>query len=71
MADSGDGLDDANFDENVANSAILRLYVFEKWIHDELKKAVPPTGLNFAEHFYETYDLWDKIFDNQINLAIE
>lgn len=32
LADAGDGLDDANFDEMVANSAILRLFVFEKWI---------------------------------------
>lgn len=31
LADAGDSLDDANFDEMVANSAILRLYVFEKW----------------------------------------
>ena len=32
LADSGDSLDDANFDEQVANAAILRLFVFEKWI---------------------------------------
>lgn len=29
LADSGDGLDDANFDEKVANAAILKLYVIE------------------------------------------
>lgn len=38
LADAGDSLDDANFDELVANSCILRLFVFEKWIVDELKK---------------------------------
>jgi len=32
MADSGDSLDDANFDEKTANSAIMKLYIFEKWI---------------------------------------
>lgn len=32
LADAGDSLDDSNFDEMVANSSILRLYVFEKWI---------------------------------------
>ena len=39
LADAGDSLDDANFDELVANSAILRLFVLEKWIQDEFKKA--------------------------------
>jgi leucyl-tRNA synthetase len=34
LADAGDGLDDANFDEKVANSLILRLYTFRKWITD-------------------------------------
>lgn len=38
LADAGDGLDDANFDESVANSSIMRLFVFEKWISDEIKK---------------------------------
>lgn len=32
LADSGDTLDDANFDEQVANKAILRLFILEKWI---------------------------------------
>lgn len=32
LADAGDSLDDANFDELVANSAILRLFVFESWV---------------------------------------
>ena len=48
LADAGDTLDDANFDEQVANSAILRLYVFERWILEELRKAVPEEGLDFA-----------------------
>ena len=34
LADAGDGLDDANFDESVANASILKLYTFEKWIGD-------------------------------------
>ena len=29
LADSGDSLDDANFDESVANAAILKLFVLE------------------------------------------
>jgi leucyl-tRNA synthetase len=41
LADAGDSLDDANFDEQVANAAILRLFVFERWIAEEIKKHVP------------------------------
>lgn len=32
LADAGDGLDDANFDTDVANAAIMKLCVLEKWI---------------------------------------
>ena len=49
LADSGDSLDDANFDELVANSSILRLYVFEKWTQEEFKKNIPVGGLDFNQ----------------------
>ena len=70
LADAGDGLDDANFDELVANSAILRLYVFEKWISEEIRKNVPADGLDFA-HAHEGLDQWDLILENELNHAIE
>lgn len=69
LADSGDSLDDANFDENVANSAILRLFVLEKWIIDEIKKQIPDEGLDYSKQ--PEYDSWDNILDNEINYAIE
>ena len=68
LADAGDGLDDANFDESVANSAIMRLFVFEKWISTELSKAFPQGGTDLS--LYSSFDLWDQIFDNEINSAI-
>ena len=68
LADAGDSLDDSNFDEMVANSAILRLFVFEKWIQDELKKNLPEV-LDFAQQ--PAYDLWDTILANELNYAIE
>jgi len=37
LGDAGDTLDDANFDETVANAAILKLFVLEEWI----KKYMP------------------------------
>lgn len=32
LADAGDTIDDANFEESIANSSILKLYTFDKWI---------------------------------------
>ena len=32
LADSGDSLDDANFETEFANNAILKLFTFEEWI---------------------------------------
>lgn len=69
LADAGDSLDDANFDENVANSVILRLFVLEKWISEEVKKHVPSTGLDYANQ--PEYDLWDQILENELNYAID
>jgi leucyl-tRNA synthetase len=72
LADSGDSLDDANFDELVANSAILRLYVFERWIAEEIKKYVPAEGLDFAlANDTSSYDTWDHILENELNYAID
>lgn len=69
LADAGDSLDDANFDEMVANSSILRLFVFEKWIQEEFKKNIPTEGLDFNNQ--GEYDLWDSILENELNNAIE
>ena len=69
LADSGDSLDDANFDELVANSAILRLYIFEKWASEEIRKHVPAEGLDFSQDSH--HDLWDNIMINELNNAIE
>jgi len=32
LSESGDTLEDANFDEKVANASILKLYALERWI---------------------------------------
>jgi len=39
LADAGDTLDDANFDEAVANQAILKLFVFEQWVETHISKS--------------------------------
>lgn len=69
LADAGDSLDDANYDEQVANAAILKLFVFEKWINEEIKKQIPEEGLDFSNQ--PEYDTWDHILNNEINQAIE
>lgn len=69
LADAGDGLDDSNFDEQVANMAILRLFVFEKWLQEEIKKFIPAEGLDFSKQ--PELDTWDKILDNEMTYVIE
>jgi leucyl-tRNA synthetase len=69
LADAGDGLDDANFETDVANASILKLFTLEKWIQDNIKLAIPDGQIDFAPH--KTGDLWDTIFENAINTAID
>lgn len=69
LADAGDSLDDANFDEQVANAAILRLYVFERWIADELEKHFKGQGIDFAQE--QPYDLWDQILESELAYAVD
>lgn len=70
LADAGDGLDDANFDTDVANATILKLFTLEKWIQDNVKNAIPDGAVDFAPYKAD-FDLWDSIFENAINHAIE
>lgn len=70
LADAGDGLDDANFDTDVANASILKLYIFEKWLQDNIKSSIPDGKVDFKKHA-QNLDLWDQIFLNAINNAIE
>jgi leucyl-tRNA synthetase len=70
LADAGDTLDDANFDTDVANASILKLFVFEKWIQDNLKVAIPEGQIDFGAS-RENFGLWEKIFENAINSAVE
>lgn len=69
LADAGDGLDDANFDTDVANATILKLSTLEKWIEENIKKAIPDGKFDFANDA-ANFDLWDNIFENAINSAI-
>ena len=63
LADAGDSIDDANFTDTVANSAILKLYTLHEWIIDTLE-----TVSTFRTDEKNFFDLG---FENEINIAIE
>jgi leucyl-tRNA synthetase len=65
LADAGDSLDDANFDEQVANAAILKLFVLESWI-----KTHAVFNKDIGDHDVASYNLWDRIVANEMNLII-
>lgn len=81
LADAGDGLDDANFDETVANSTILRLFELRKWCEEMVKEAqlvdTPEQYVQARENErLKNYDViqrtgpklfWDEVFENELN----
>ncbi|EEB06943.1 cytoplasmic leucine-tRNA ligase Lrs1 [Schizosaccharomyces japonicus yFS275] len=63
LADAGDTVDDANFEEATANAAILRLYTQEAWSREMVeKKDTLRDG---------PYNFHDTVFDNELNQIIE
>lgn len=65
LGDAGDTLDDANFEETVANAAILKLFVLEEWIKKNLPKEV-----DFSHYDKSKFDSWDQIIDNELTRII-
>lgn len=63
IADAGDSVDDANFTDTVANSAILKLYTLHEWIVDTLQTV---ETMRTGEK-----TIFDLGFENEINVAIE
>ncbi|CAK7226533.1 cytosolic leucyl tRNA synthetase [Sporothrix bragantina] len=61
LADAGDGIEDANFEETVANATILRLYELRKWAQE----TVADESLRSGE-----LTLFDKMFDNEMNTLV-
>jgi len=81
LADAGDGMDDANFDESVANSNILRLFELRKWCEDMVREAqlvatpaeyikVREAGKSKAADAVQRNGakvFWDELFENELN----
>jgi len=66
LCDAGDTLDDANFDEAVANAAIMKLFVLDGWIQTNFTKE----PLDFSKDDPSQYTLWDKLLMNEISKAL-
>ncbi|KZV71751.1 leucine-tRNA ligase [Peniophora sp. CONT] len=62
LADAGDGVDDANFDEKSANANILRVHTLIGWCEEVIKGKA---NLRNGELNYH-----DKVFENEINNLI-
>ncbi|KAI9760751.1 MAG: 2-isopropylmalate synthase [Chaenotheca gracillima] len=63
LADAGDGVEDANFEESVANSSILRLFTLKEWCEEMMKDSAslrsgPKDGF------------WDRLFENELNTLV-
>lgn len=87
LADAGDGIEDANFEESVANSSILRLFELKKWCDEIVKDA---KIIESPEQYKRVRDdekvknvetiqraasseklLWDKLFENDVNTLVK
>lgn len=65
LADAGDGIEDANFEEKTANANILRLHTLIEWC-TEVMQQVNAGQLRTGPRT----SFWDKTFENEINAAI-
>lgn len=64
LADAGDTVEDANFDESNANAAILRLYNLKEWAEEIMKDSD-------KLRTDELSDFFDIAFENEMNSLIE
>jgi leucyl-tRNA synthetase len=62
LADAGDGIQDANFEEDVADAAVLRLFNNKEWCEEMVKDTELRTG--------ELNDFQDSLFDNEMNSLV-
>ncbi|KAI8142765.1 leucyl-tRNA synthetase [Fennellomyces sp. T-0311] len=62
LADAGDSVEDANFEDSTANAAILRLYTLLEWCEEQIAKV---DNLRTGE-----YDFYDKVFINEMNKLV-
>lgn len=59
LADAGDGVEDANFEEKVANSNILRIFTLKEWIEEVVADQSLRSG--------SVDGFWDRLFQNELS----
>lgn len=64
LADAGDAIEDANFEEKTANANILRLHTLLEWC-EEIMQNQDKMRTGPKDNF------WDRVFENDINTQIE
>ncbi|KAH6682803.1 leucyl-tRNA synthetase-like protein [Halenospora varia] len=63
LADAGDGVADANFEEDVADNNVLRLFTLREWCEEQVKdQANLRSG--------EKNDFLDALFENEMNSIV-
>ena len=62
LADAGDEVEDANFEEAVANQIILRMFTLKEWCEEVVNDKNLRTG--------EANELWDQLFENEMNTLV-
>lgn len=63
LADAGDGVADANFEEDVADNNVLRLFTLREWCEEQVKDASKlRTG--------PKNDFLDSLFENEMNTIV-
>lgn len=81
LADAGDSMEDANFEETVANSNILRMFELRQWCESVIVDArILKEGETYADvkekERHKNNDaiqrtgpklLWDELFENELN----
>lgn len=84
IADAGDGLDDANFEESVANSSILKLFELNKWCEEMINDAHLVDSEEQYIRMRESHQVrnidvvqrtgekgfWDQLFENELNTLV-
>ena len=74
LADCGDTLDDANFLREISNISVNRLYSFENFVKilvNEIWNKDKDFKIKDPDIEYPLNDIFDKIFDNNINYLIQ
>jgi leucyl-tRNA synthetase len=63
LADAGDSIEDANFEETTANAAILRLYTLLEWAQEVLSDSTLRSG--------PKDNFWDNVFESEMNHLVQ